>query len=116
MSHPVVQWQMVAKDPEAAAKFYGKLFGWKISANNALGYRQVETGEGGTSGGIWTSPPEGHSFVQLFVSVPNVAASAEQAMKLGAKVIVPATALPDGDTIAILADPAGITFGMVQRD
>jgi predicted enzyme related to lactoylglutathione lyase len=28
---------------------------------------------------------------------------------------VPATTLPDGDTMAILADPSGITFGVMQR-
>jgi predicted enzyme related to lactoylglutathione lyase len=33
---------------------------------------------------------------------------------LGATVIVPATTLPDGDVMAILLDPAGLTFGVVR--
>jgi predicted enzyme related to lactoylglutathione lyase len=33
---PVVEWQMVVKDPEGAAAFYGNLFGWTIDSNNAL--------------------------------------------------------------------------------
>jgi predicted enzyme related to lactoylglutathione lyase len=114
MSDPVVQWQIVTTNPDAVAAFYRKLFGWTITTQNALGYREVETGGGGMSGGIWPSPPDGHSFVQLFVSVADVTASLEQALRLGAKTIVPATTLPDGDTIAIVADPNGMTFGLLQ--
>lgn len=113
MSDPVVQWQILAKNPEQAARFYGELFGWKVTNANALGYRQVEAAEGGVAGGIWPSPPDGHDFVQLFIAVQDVMRSIEVATRLGGKVIVPATALPDGDTIAILADPAGVTFGVM---
>jgi len=80
-----------------------------------MGYRQVETGGGGISGGIWPAPPEAQGFVQLFVGVPDVAASVDQALALGAQVVVPATTLPDGDTMAVLRDPTGVTFGVMQR-
>lgn len=43
MGSPVAQWQLVSTDPEGTAKFYGKLFGWKLTSANALGYRVVET-------------------------------------------------------------------------
>jgi len=112
MSAPVVQWQMVTKDPEEAARFYGALFGWKVGAQNALRYRQVDTG--GTPGGIWPAPAEGPGFVQLFVAVPDVAAAAERAQALGASIVVPPTVLPDGDTMAILHDPNGVPFGLVR--
>jgi predicted enzyme related to lactoylglutathione lyase len=116
MSDPVVQWQMVATNPDAVAAFYRDLFGWQITAHNALGYREVNSGNGGTPGGIWPAPPEGgHSFVQLFIAVTDVAQTVQQALKLGAGVVVPPTSLPDGDTIAIVADPNGMTFGVMQR-
>ncbi len=114
MSDPVVQWQIVTTNPDSVATFYRKLFGWKITTQNALGYREVETGDGGMRGGIWPAPPDAHSFVQLFVSVADVDRSVEQAIQLGAKVIVPATTLPDGDMLAIVADPHGMTFGLMQ--
>jgi predicted enzyme related to lactoylglutathione lyase len=114
MSDPVVQWQIVTKDPDAVAAFYRKLFGWTITSNNALGYREVETGDRGVPGGIWPAPPDASSFVQLFISVADVARSAEDAVNLGAKIIVPPTTLPDGDTMAVIADPHGITFGLVE--
>ena len=113
MPAPVLQWQMVATDPDQTARFYSELFGWIISTKNALGYRQVSTGDGGLGGGIWPSPPEGRSFVQLFVGVPDVERAVARAVELGAKTIVPPTALPDGDVMAVLADPSGLTFGVM---
>ena len=43
MNNPVLQFQIVAKSPEETAAFYQSLFGWRIDANNALGYRRIDT-------------------------------------------------------------------------
>lgn len=116
MSNPVTQFQIIAKDPEKAAEFYQALFGWTVNADNAMGYRQIETGsDEGITGGIWPAPPEAPGVVQLFVTVDDVAASVDQATSLGGQVIVPTQTLPDGDTMAVIQDPQGITFGLVQR-
>ena len=69
MSAPILEWQMVTTHPDQLARFYGDLFGWTIQTNNALGYRQVDTGESSLHGGLWPAPPNAHSFVQLFVGV-----------------------------------------------
>lgn len=115
MGNPVVQWQIVAKDPDAVARFYSALFGWKVQTDNALGYRVVETGNGrGINGGVWPSPPEGHNLVQLFVEVEDIDAALIKATSLGASVIVPKSELPDGDALAIVLDPAGLSFGMYR--
>jgi len=115
VGNPVVQWQIVAKDPEAVTRFYSALFGWTINASNALGYRVVETGNGrGIDGGVWPSPPEGHNLVQLFVEVDDIDAALAKATSLGATVIVPKSELPDGDALAIVLDPAGLSFGMYR--
>lgn len=112
MSAPVMQWQIVTTDPDAIGKFYGDLFGWKISAGNALGYREIASGP--IRGGLWPAPPGAPSFVQLFVGVTDVEAAVARAIGMGGKVIVPATALPDGDVMAVLADPLGVTFGIMR--
>jgi predicted enzyme related to lactoylglutathione lyase len=104
----------VAKDPDRLERFYRELFGWTITSKNALGYRQVSTGEGSINGGLWPSPPEGHSFVQLFVGVPDVESAVKRAAELGATIIMPPMTLPDGDTMAVLADPCGVTFGVMR--
>jgi predicted enzyme related to lactoylglutathione lyase/transcriptional regulator with XRE-family HTH domain len=112
---PVVKWQMIARDPERLAAFYAELFGWKIDAENALHYREVNTGSPrGIGGGIWPAPPEAPSFVQLFVEVSDLEAAVAQARALGAEVIVPPQELPDGDALAIVKDPAGIPLGMTR--
>src|SRR6185436_8643568 len=98
MSHPVVQFQILAKSPDETAAFYGRLFGWKIDADNALGYRRIDTGsEQGIQGGIWPAPPQAPNLVQLFVAVADVPAAVSRATQLGAKVVIPPTLLPDGD-------------------
>ncbi|HLG15660.1 MAG TPA: VOC family protein [Blastocatellia bacterium] len=115
MGRPVMRWQILAKDPENAAEFYTTLFDWTVNSDNPLGYRMVDTGsDRGIQGGIWPSPPEGHSLVQLYVEVDDVAASVEKATTLGASVIVPLQKLPDGDEMAIVLDPEGIPFGVFK--
>ena len=115
MGQPVVSWQMITKNPDRANEFYTKLFGWKSNANNALGYRMIDTGtEKGINGGIWPAPPHANSFVQLFIEVDDMGKYVEQAAKLGAKVLIPPQKLPDGDEMAILHDPEGMSFGIVK--
>ena len=115
MSDPVLQWQIVTANPDALLAFYRKLFGWTVSSANAMGYREVDTGSEGMRGGVWPAPPDAASFIQLFVGVADVDASIAKAVELGAQVIVPPTALPDGDTMAVLRDPSGLTFGLMRR-
>jgi uncharacterized protein len=112
---PVLEWQMVTKDPDAAAAFYGGLFGWTIDSNNALGYRRVATGGDGMNGGIWPAPPEGHNLVQLFIGVDSVTEFYSRAQQMGAKTIVPPQMLPDGDELAIMLDPLGMPFGVIKK-
>lgn len=116
MTHPVVQFQILAKSPDDTAAFYGKLFGWRIDADNALGYRRINTGSSeGIQGGIWPAPAHAPDFVQLFVAVPDVAAAAAQATELGAKLIIPVTTLPEGEQLAVLLDPQGMAFALTTR-
>lgn len=113
MGQPVMQWQMLAKNPEAQSAFYSALFGWTTNADNALGYRTVDTGAGrGINGGIWPAPPEGNALVTLYVEVENVTASVEHATSLGAGVIIPPQKLPDGDEMAMILDPEGVPVGL----
>ena len=111
MANPVLQFQILSKDPEATAKFYAELFAWKVGPSDAMGYRGIETGSReGIQGGIWPAPPQAPSFAQFFVGVDDIRVAVEQALKLGAKALVPATALPDGSQMAVLQDPIGLPF------
>ena len=114
MSATVIEWQILATDPEGAATFYERLFDWRIDTNNALGYRRIAP-DNGIGGGIWPAPPETRNFVQLFVGVDDVGEYVERARQLGATVIVPPQKLPDGDELAIVLDPFGMPFGIMKK-
>ena len=116
MANGVVKWQILSKDAEKTARFYSSLFDWKTDTANMLGYREIKTGsDRGIDGGVWPAPPEAQDFVQLFIEVDDVDATIAKATRLGARVVVPKSALPDGDTMAILFDPAGLSFGVMSR-
>src|SRR4051812_33253462 len=103
MPNPVVRWQILSPEPDQSAGFYQKLFGWKVSTANALGYRELRSGDdAGIDGGVWPAPPGVKGSVQLFVEVPDIDASLAQATHLGAQVIIPKSVLPDGDTMAVV--------------
>jgi predicted enzyme related to lactoylglutathione lyase len=117
MPNPIIRWQIVSPEPDAAARFYQRLFGWELSNANAMGYRELKTGttsKAPVEGGIWPSPPGQGPFVQLFIDVADVDACVLKAQELGAKVIVPTSVLPDGDTMAVLSDPTGLPFGVCR--
>lgn len=115
MGKPVTHFQIIAKSPDEAAKFYSKIFGWNIGETNAIGYRSLSTeSDSGIQGGIWPSPPDGHALAQLFVQVDDVQQSVNEAIELGAQVIVEPITLPDGDEMAVILDPQGVPFGLVK--
>lgn len=114
MGDPVVQWQIITKDPGKHSSFYADVFGWTIRTDNALGYRTADAGASrGINGGFWPAPPEAAAFVQLFVEVPDIAETVRKVKAAGGDVLIPAQTLPDGDQMAILRDPVGMSFGVI---
>lgn len=113
MANPVMKFQILSKTPDETARFYSTLFGWAVSADNPLGYREISTGSpAGIQGGIWPAPPQASNFVQLFIAVQDVTASVKRAEELGAKAVIPVTALPEGGELAVMHDPHAMSFGI----
>jgi uncharacterized protein len=113
MGNPVMQFQILSKTPSETARFYSTLFGWSVDADNPLGYRRIDTGStAGIQGGIWPAPPQAPNFVQLFIEVDDLDAAVAHAEGLGAKPIIPPTRLPEGDQMAVMLDPQGMSFGI----
>jgi predicted enzyme related to lactoylglutathione lyase len=116
MPNPVMQFQMISKKPDETAAFYSNLFGWTVDANNAMGYRRMDTGStDGIQGGIWPAPPQAPDFVQIFIAVSDVKEYVQKAQELGAKLLVPPTTLPEGDEMAVMHDPGGMSFGIWHK-
>lgn len=110
--HPVVHFEINARDPKALHSFYASLFGWKIDADNPMNYGLVQAGTGGINGGI--GPAEGVSFVTFYVRVPDLEAALSKAGQLGGRTVVPPTHIPDMVTYAVFTDPEGNRIGLVK--
>lgn len=117
MGQPVMQWQILSKDADKMTTFYSDLFGWKMNADNALGYRQIDTQSNlGINGGIWPAPPEGNASVMLYIAVDDVGEYVAKAAAMGAGIVIPVQKLPDGDEMAVIHDPEGIPIGLMKSN
>ena len=114
MTNAVMHWQMLSTDPERTGAFYQGLFGWRVSAANGLGYREVATG-GAVDGGIWPAPPGAPEAVQIYVAVDDIDAALKKTVEFGGTVIMPKQVLPDGDAMALALDPLGRSFGLMSK-
>jgi predicted enzyme related to lactoylglutathione lyase len=114
MGAPVVHFEINARNAKQAQKFYSQLFGWKIDARNPIGYGLVDTGvKMGINGGIAQAEGE-KPFVTFYVQVEKLQRYLDKAVRLGAKVVVPVTVIPNMVTFALFADPDGNFVGIVE--
>ncbi|MBX7168381.1 MAG: VOC family protein [Pirellulales bacterium] len=115
MNACVIGFEIVSRDPQAAADFYGRLFDWKIGQEVTGGIRRLDakTAEN-LHGSILPAVRELRPSVQLVVSVDNVIDTCAHAMELGAAVVVPPRKMPNGQCIAVLVDPQKLPLVVVQ--
>lgn len=110
--HPVVHWEINARDPKALHGFYADLFGWKINADNPMGYGLVTAGGDGINGGI--GPAQGLPGVTFYVRVPDLDAVLRRVAEMGGSTAVPPTHIPDMVTFAVFTDPQGNRIGIIK--
>ena len=112
-ARPVVHWEIIARDPERQAAFYGALFNWQVGDGPI---RQIAPGLGGPEPG-----PAGHirqgdrPSVALYVQVRDLRASLARAVDLGAVLVAEPFDVPGGPTIAAVNDPEGNPLVLVQQ-
>jgi predicted enzyme related to lactoylglutathione lyase len=113
--HPVVWFEVIGNDGDALCDFYRSLFGWKIDADNPMKYGTVDTSgaEKGIPGGVGQTKAPEQPRVTFYVETPDLADTLAKAGKLGAKTVLPPTAIGDGTKIALFADPQGHIIGLV---
>ncbi|CAI9120939.1 VOC family protein [Brytella acorum] len=107
---------LLSSDPEGAAKFYGSLFGYRIET---LDEHHFLASSGEVARATFNVlpprfPADAPARWVRFVRVLSVGATAEDAVKLGGHIVVPAHPDRDGVMIAIIADPAGAVFGIME--
>lgn len=114
MPNPVVHFQITGHDPAALVRFYGSVFGWRITSLPEVDYMLIDTEAGGINGGIALVPPGQPGYVCLYTEVDAPDAMLAQIAGSGGKVLVPVTAVPKLGVVAMYADPEGHPMGLVQ--
>lgn len=114
-----IWYELMTHDPDAAAKFYGAVVGWKISAPpeplpGGQDYRMIMRADGGSAGGVLRLSQDmvrhGAQPCWLgYLHVADVDAALQAMVADGARVLMPRRDLPVGK-IAMVADPMGTPF------
>ncbi|MBE0591948.1 MAG: VOC family protein [Gemmatimonadales bacterium] len=118
----IAYFEIQSADPEAAVVFYGHVFGWKMTRDEAvpIPYWRIETD--GIRGGLLqrparTPPPEcGTNAFVCSIEVADIDAAAARIEARGGRVALPKFAIPGLCWQAYFLDPDGNTFGLFQPD
>lgn len=114
----VVWFNVPAEDIKRAKKFYSSLFGWKISSFQGMDdFLHIDTGghDASPDGGIGQRQGEEHAIVN-YIGVDSVEKYLKKVQKLGGKVCMPKTAVPQMGYFAVCQDSENNGFGLWERD
>lgn len=117
--------ELMTTNPAVAGAFYEKVLGWQLrpmDMGRGMTYTILERpgvknsrGEQAAAGGMLKSPPDvPYSFWLPYVGVDHCDRQCERATKLGAKVTVPPTDIPDIGRFACWLDPQGASIAIIQ--
>ena len=114
----VVHFEIPADDPQRAAAFYKKAFGWKIEKwPGPMEYWMVTTGEDsapGINGGLMKKGNV--TSTTNTIDVESVEKAIAAVVDAGGKEIMPKTPIPTVGYFAYCLDTEGNLFGVMQRD
>lgn len=112
-ARPVVHWEIRARDPGRLRAFYASLFNWAISDGPVM---SIPPGIGGPEPGpAGHIVPGDHPGVVLYIQVRDLRASLEKAVALGGTILREPFDVPNGPTLARIADPEGNAVVLVQQ-
>ncbi|MFF7308356.1 VOC family protein [Streptomyces sp. NPDC008137] len=103
-------------DIDGAAAFYGDLFGWAFQPGDPEvgGYGLFQLGGRTAAGGMQTTPEQGPPSWSVYFQAPDADATAKAAEQAGGSVLMQPMDVLDLGRMAILADRAGVSFGLWQ--
>lgn len=103
-------------DTAGAAVFYRGLFGWDFRAGgeDVGGYGMFRLGDRTVAGGMTVPPDQGPAAWTLYFQSPDADATAAAVTGAGGTVLFEPMDVMDFGRMAILADPAGVGFGVWQ--
>lgn len=116
MANPVTWFEVHSTNAKSTQEFFKKMFDWKVDDKNPMKYGLVDTGtKEGVQGGIGPAMPGAPNMVTFYVQVKSIGPYLKKAEKLGGKVIMPETTIPDMVTLAMIATPEGHTIGLLKE-
>ena len=114
----VVHFEIPAENPERAAAFYKKAFGWKIEKwPGPMDYWLVNTGDSGAPGINGGLMKKGDvKTTTNTIDVQSVEKAVATVTSVGGKLIMPKTPIPGVGYFAYCEDTEGNLFGVMQFD
>ena len=109
--------QLHTRDLEGAAAFYEAVFGWRTADFGGMSvFNLGDRGIGGLAPMREGMPEEVPAFWMTVFGTADTDATAAKADELGGQVLSPPSDIPDVGRFAVLADPQGVTFGVISID
>jgi hypothetical protein len=115
-----IWYELMSPDPGSVAPFYRATLGWEIPADghamaNGAEYREIARSGGGFAGGVLTltSGMAEHGVKPAwfpYFNVDDVDAAVSKATGMGASVFMPAMTMDGVGRMAMIADPQGAPF------
>ena len=128
MDHTVIHFEIPANDLEELKKFYSKLFKWKFihTPVENMDYWIIQTvptdeqgmiQKPGVNGGMFPKPPEQKGLNPVnYITVENIDKYLIKTTELGGKILMPVQKVPTVGQIALVSDPEGNQFGLLQPE
>ena len=111
--------ELITTDLASAKKFYGELLGWTFTETKTIygnPYLVIHK-EGIFVGGMMLKqgnvPDDVTPCWDPYITVDDVEASAKSVEKLGGKVILPPTEIPNVGRFCVIKDPQGISLNLI---
>jgi predicted enzyme related to lactoylglutathione lyase len=118
MPASIVWFNVPADDLKRAQKFYRGLFGWKIKFFRGMrDFMEIDTGgpDASPNGGL-TRRKGGEQCILNYVSVDSVDKFTAKIEKLGGKICLPKTAVPQMGYFAVCEDTEKNGFGLWESN
>jgi predicted enzyme related to lactoylglutathione lyase len=128
LDHTIIHFEIQAKNVESLKTFYENVLGWKIIKSSLPGMdywliHTVPTDEKGmlqrpgVNGGLYPRTSEWSGINQVnYISVENIDEYIAKVVAAQGKILIAKQQIPSVGSIAIVADPEGNAFGLIQPE
>jgi len=111
-----MHFEIIGNDGPRLHKFYADLFDWNVgeSMPDMGHYALVDGASSGLPGGIGQAMDGSGPRVTVYIQVPDLQATLDNAVAMGGQVLMPPTEIPNIVTLAMFADPDGNAIGLIK--